>query len=90
MMPTISHLSGPYITLSGRLIQRCAICGEKLRDSKNEVGPTRPDGSPPIATYWPVLKWVRVTTDENPQRSTLVEIEDGMIPGDACDVLLED
>lgn len=39
MVDTVSHIAGPAMAICGRVIQRCAVCGEKLVDSKNVAAP---------------------------------------------------
>lgn len=41
------HVAGIAMKVQGRLIQRCAVCGEKLCDSRGQAAPLKPDGSPP-------------------------------------------
>ena len=39
-MKTVTHLAGPPVTLMGginRIIQRCAVCGEKLADRDRPI-----------------------------------------------------
>lgn len=40
------HLAGLRVEIAGRIIQRCAICGYKLVDSKNIMVLAKPDGTP--------------------------------------------
>ena len=30
---TVTHVAGPYVQIGDRVIQRCAVCGEKLADT---------------------------------------------------------
>lgn len=47
-----THVAGPTIQIQNRIIQRCAICGEKLCDNLNTMAPLNPDGSPPGFPTW--------------------------------------
>lgn len=46
---SVTHVAGPVVTIRSinRSIQRCAICGAKLRDNLNEHGPLSQNGEPP-------------------------------------------
>lgn len=57
-----THLSGPRITIGDRSIQRCSICGEKLCDSKGQMGVVGPDGEPPKFNYWEPGRFIEVTS----------------------------
>lgn len=39
MTETVTHIAAGWLTVSGRLIQRCGVCGEKLVDSKGTAAP---------------------------------------------------
>lgn len=82
MMDSVTHIAGHSITVRGRLIQRCALCGEKLVDSLNTASP---DGRP-IGT-WEVGRFVNVTFG-NPSRSVVLENSD-KLPDDSCLSLVE-
>lgn len=49
---TVTHVAAHPIVLNERVIQRCAICGEKLLDSKNSSIPIGPDGETPVFPVW--------------------------------------
>lgn len=34
MLQTVSHVVGPFVQIGDRVVQRCALCGEKLADTK--------------------------------------------------------
>lgn len=40
-MQTVTHIAGPVMNIDGRAIQRCAVCGEKLIDSRGMMGPVQ-------------------------------------------------
>lgn len=87
-MNSTSHLAGAAITVEGRLIQRCAICGDKLIDSKNcfIAATTRENDT---FSSWKPGMFVRVTTG-NPQQWELLEDSgDGKLPDDSCIDLVE-
>lgn len=87
----IVHLAGTSINVAGRIIQRCAICGEKLCDSKNVAIPLEEDGTPGKFATWPVGGWIEtegsfsivVGETETPT------IEAYQIPSECCVELLE-
>jgi hypothetical protein len=69
---SITHIAGPSITVCGRTIQRCLVCGAKLVDSKGVMMPLKPDGTPDSIGTWPPGRQVRVTIG-NPTAFVLVE-----------------
>lgn len=81
---TLSHLAGPAITASGRVIQRCSICGAKLADSLNCAMPLEPDGSTPTFPTWPVGRFVRVTTGIPGFTEHTVLDDTDRLPEDTC------
>ena len=89
-MNSTTHVAAPYVALNGRLIQRCAVCGEKLNDSKNEMAPVRPDGSAQEPLHWPPMRLVRVTHGNPSRWEVLDEPADGKMPDDSCFDLIED
>lgn len=84
---TTTHIAGPAITVGGRLIQRCSLCGEKLVDSKGVMVPVRPDGQPDRIGTWEVGRLVQVEPG-NPTRSSLLPDTD-QLPDDTCLDLVE-
>jgi hypothetical protein len=66
-----THIAGPSITVSGRVIQRCMVCGLKLVDSLGMVGPIEPDGSAPVVATWRVDDVIEVY-DGNPIQYVLL------------------
>lgn len=88
MKDTVTHIAGMRITACGRVVQRCALCGEKLCDSKNTAAPLKPDGTPPDFPTWQEGRLVRVTPG-NPTAYYLLDDTDEL-PDDSCIELLED
>jgi hypothetical protein len=60
-----THIAGPSITVNGRTIQRCMVCGLKLVDTLGMATPLRPDGTLPELPTWRVDDVVEVY-DGNP------------------------
>lgn len=52
---SVSHIAGLIVKIDGRVIQRCAVCGEKLIDSLNSASC---DGSP--MPVWQENRFVQV------------------------------
>jgi hypothetical protein len=46
-MTSVTHVAGPVVSVHGRAIQRCPVCGEKLCDNLGQTGPVNDDGSAP-------------------------------------------
>ena len=88
MTETVTHIAGVPITVCGRVIQRCSLCGEKLVDSKNCAMLLEEDGSTPIMPTWEVGRLVQVSVGENPARYLLLPDTD-RIPKDSCLELVE-
>jgi hypothetical protein len=84
---TTTHLAGPAITVGGRVIQRCSLCGEKLCDNLNMAAPINEDGSVPEFPTWKVGRLVQVESG-NPTRWSLLEDTD-KLPKDSCIALVE-
>jgi hypothetical protein len=49
---SVTHMAGPVVGVAGRGVQRCAVCGEKLLDSKNAMAPVGPNGERPEFPFW--------------------------------------
>jgi hypothetical protein len=84
---SVTHITGICMYTPGRAIQRCGLCGEKLLDSKGQMGPIGPDGSPPQFLQWPanrLLRW----HDGNPRHEELLPDTD-KLPDDICLELVE-
>jgi hypothetical protein len=85
---TVTHIAGPAVTVGGRTIQRCCICGEKLIDSLGRSTPLDPEGNlPQCATYqvWAMVqhegsRW-SVTGNDGPASD--------QYPADGCIDLVE-
>lgn len=84
---SVTHITGLRVTACGRVIQRCAWCGEKLCDSQGVMMPLKPDGSPPEFATWPSDRLLRVT-EGNP-RSFVLLPESDELPTDSCFELVE-
>lgn len=88
MNDTVTHISGLAITINGRIIQRCAVCGEKLCDSKGSAAPVNEDGSVPSYPIWEENRLIRVSVGCNPTRYGLLP-KDQHLPKDSCIDLVE-
>ena len=82
----VTHAAGPAVNVGGRVIQRCAVCGLKLLDSKNTAGPVGPNGEPPEFPLWAEAALVEI--DGNRQSLTGTFGEDPT-PADFCIDLVE-
>jgi hypothetical protein len=87
--PTITHIAAPWISINGRLIQRCGVCGEKLIDSKNKTiaipkGMKGDEGPEKLIGTWQPGALVRATVDQNPTQFTLLHADEGFYPEDGC------
>lgn len=54
---SVTHVAGPVVRIGcgcagTRIIQRCAVCGEKLCDNVNTSMPLNPDGTQPEFPTW--------------------------------------
>ena len=81
----IVHVTGPVIKVNGRIIQRCALCGVKICDSKNTAMPTEPDGSIPIFPTWES----GVLIEEDGNRWSLIP-DSNQLPDNSCMQFIED
>lgn len=86
-MNTVTHIAGPAITVCGRTIQRCSLCGEKLTDSLGCASPVRPDGTVDSIGTWEVGRLVQVEGG-NPTRYSLLP-GTNCLPDDSCIELIE-
>jgi hypothetical protein len=84
---TTTHVAAPSITVGGRVIQRCLVCGEKLVDSRGQMAPLGPDGEIPEVPTWEAGRMVRVHRG-NPTRFELLPDSDQLTP-DSCAALVE-
>lgn len=85
---SVSHIAGTIITVNRRTVQRCALCGLKLRDSKGVMAPVGPNGRVAGFATWEVGRVVRVT--EGPPTATTLLPDTDDLPADSCLVLVED
>lgn len=55
---SVVHLAGSRVEICGRVLQRCLICGEKLRDSADDPAAGKVW---PLSSYWTWMPglWVR-------------------------------
>ncbi len=89
MDETVTHLAGPVITVSGRVLQRCCICGEKLCDNARCAMALNPDGSAPEFPTWEPGQLIRVTSG-NPTHYAVISYPiDNQLPKDSCIDLVE-
>lgn len=86
-METVTHIAGLVMVMPGRLIQRCALCGEKLCDSKDGTVALNEDGTASGYPRWDTGRHVRITFG-NPQQSELLA-ESDQLPPDSCLALVE-
>ena len=87
MSSTITHLAGPTVVINNRAIQRCAICGQKLCDSKGQMAPLNPDGSAPQFNAFAEKALVQVEAGQPTRYSVIGSLEDGNPhwPDDFCE-----
>jgi hypothetical protein len=86
MMDTVTHLAGPHVGVSGRVVQRCCVCGEKLCDNINTAMALNPDGTQPEFPTWKTGSYVRV---ERNQHLLVGHWDDDELPADFCLPLVE-
>lgn len=88
---SVTHLAAPHVTISGRTVQRCCICGEKLLDSLGTSAPLNPDGTEPDFPTWATGTLIRFS-GQQPQAQVRVgswdEVETAL-PADLCLALVE-
>lgn len=84
-LATVTHVAAPAVTIDGRTIQRCAICGEKLVDEDY-----RKIAVPAGTKYRPgaFRMGALVSVDGNMQRDTGKWPSDPL-PADNCLPLVE-
>lgn len=76
----IVHVAGAVVSLDGRVIQRCAVCGLKMFDNKyHGVCPWPPGGYIDL----------QVLDDDRISGSMVGNIAEGRIPTNNCLVLVE-
>lgn len=86
MNDSVTHLAGPVVTIQGRAIQRCAVCGEKLCDNLNMAALLEEDGSEPIFPVWQEAAFVQM---EGSRTSQIGSLRRDPIPPDFCLALVE-
>lgn len=87
MRTTTTHIAGPPVSLGDRVIQRCAVCGEKLCDNLNCAMPMEADGSIPLFPVWPQGALVQM---EGNRSSVIGNVCEGdAVPEDICLDLVE-
>lgn len=75
----VTHIAGPIINMQDRIIQRCAVCGELLVDTKDQI--TLADALEAIKVgIWAPLSMVRIDNG----RSVRVDLPPDELPDDAC------
>jgi hypothetical protein len=93
MTDYFTHIAGPMVVYQGRVIQRCMMCGLKLIDSKNMMGPVSDaaDGSLTTVATWEAGDIIRVSADSNPTSYFLVGHANQQEPfKDCCIALVEE
>lgn len=78
MQDTVTHVAGIIITIGGRTLQRCAVCGEKLYDSGSEL-PGR---------KFPPSSYIRMSFVEL-ETTILGNLLEDDIPSDTCVNMVE-
>lgn len=84
----ISHIAGLVVYINNAAIQRCALCGAKLIDTRNQAAAVDESGEVPKVPVWPVNALVCVVTG-NPTSYRLVSFGPGAgeyrdLPEDSC------
>lgn len=83
----IVHVAGPVVGIGTRIIQRCAVCGDKLADNIRVAMPLNPDGSLPSFPTW--KEGDLIEFDGHRQNVVGNFGEDGPLPDDFCIILVE-
>jgi hypothetical protein len=84
---TVTHFAGPSVAIGGRWIQRCAVCGEKLYDSKYDRAAAK--GGPPTVGYKP-LSLIRLSPGDPALWTVIGNLADTPdLPDDNCLPLVE-
>lgn len=86
---SVTHVAGPVVTIRSlnRSIQRCAICGEKLRDNLNEMGPIGPDGKPPAFLHYSEAALIEIDGNRTSVVGDFLDCD--RLPDDFCLSLVE-
>jgi hypothetical protein len=89
---SVTHVAGNMIKIApNRAIQRCMICGDKMRDTQGEMGCDGPNGEPYVPSFWTVGHLISFS-DGNPcQQTDIGSYDDDSvdIPEDSCIALVE-
>ena len=84
---TTTHIAANHVYICGRLIQRCAVCGEVLINTNlSRVSVPEADADKPLGT-WTAGRMIRVTKG-NPTGYVMLD-DTGKLPDDTCFDLLE-
>lgn len=90
---SICHVAGPVVAIRSinRAVQRCAMCGEKLADNKNQTGPVGPNGESPEWSHWAEAHLIRVEGTNPTHYADVGDWRDESIPvpEDFCIDLVE-
>ncbi len=88
-----THVAGPVVSIGDRIIQRCAICGDKLVDNINKACVARPGDHPIDIGVWREGCLVQVV-DLGDGCERAVDTGDfgitELLPGDFCLALVEE
>ena len=88
---TVTHVVGPVVVFSklDRVIQRCAVCGEKIEDYRpSRIAIVSSDGNNDLPQF-PECKLLRVT-EGNPKSFVVVgDFINDPLPDDFCLALVE-
>lgn len=79
---TLTHISGVRLTVCGRIIQRCSLCGAKLCDNEGTMSPVGEDGIAPEFPTWEEGRLIQVTAGNPTQYILLPETD--KLPDDSC------
>ena len=87
-LDTVTHVAGPVIRIGDRVLQRCPICGEKLRDSAGADVPLLPNGKPGTVGMWAEASLVQF---DGARQSVIGSFDDENVPlpEDFCLELVE-
>lgn len=88
MKRTVTHMVGPHVNLGIRVIQRCAICGEKLLDTQYQAA-VGESGKELKAHVWPFGRLVRFSVGDAKPRSEVLLPPSERLPEDSCLELVE-
>lgn len=89
MTQTVTHFIGPPVAMDGRLIQRCAICGEKLLDIFMPKSGDGANGKVAYVSVWPVGEYLHYSGVDGEDPSLMAKISGHELPADCCISLVE-